>query len=137
MMGAYGIKDKVRIQSGIKEMLERFPILEERQNQMAITLSGGEQQMLAVARGLMSFPSLILMDEPSLGLAPIMIANLFDLILEFKKERKSIVLVEQNAIQALKVCDKAHLMQGGRIVLSGTPSELVENQLVKEAYLGG
>ena len=137
LMGAYGLKEKARINSGIEEMFERFPILQERQNQMAMTLSGGEQQMLAIARGLMSFPILILMDEPSLGLAPILIKYLFDLVLQFKKEKKSIILVEQNATQALRVCDRAYLMQSGSIVLSGTPAELVENELVKEAYLGG
>jgi branched-chain amino acid transport system ATP-binding protein len=137
LMGAYILKDKQRIKVGLEEMFVRFPILKERENQMALTLSGGEQQMLAIARCLMSYPTLILMDEPSLGLAPLIIKELFDLIKEFKKERRTIVLVEQNASQALQVCDRAYVMQGGRFVLSGRPNELVQNKLVKETYLGG
>ena len=104
---------------------------------MALTLSGGEQQMLAIARCLMSNPTLILMDEPSLGLAPLIINRLFDLIREFKTEKRTIVLVEQNAVKALQVCDRAYVMQGGRFVLSGRASELMQNKLVKETYLGG
>lgn len=137
LMGAYGIKDKAQIKEGLEDMFKRFPILQNRQNQMAITLSGGEQQMLAIARGLMSFPTLILMDEPSLGLAPMLIKNLFELIMNFKSEKKSIILVEQNAVQALRVCDRAYVMQGGRFILSGVPTELLQNNLVKQAYLGG
>lgn len=137
LMGAYGIKDNARIKAGLKDVFERFPILLERNGQMAITLSGGEQQMLAIARGLMSYPVLILMDEPSLGLAPLMIKYLFNLIKEFKKEKKSIILVEQNAIQALRVCDKAYIMQEGHFVLSGSPDELMQTDMVREVYLGG
>ena len=136
LLGAYVLKDKLRIKAGLEEILLRFPILKERENQMAITLSGGEQQMLAIARCLMSYPSLILMDEPSLGLAPLIINQLFNLIREFKEEKRTIVLVEQNANKALQVCDKAHIMQGGRFVLSGTPTEFLQNELVREAYLG-
>jgi branched-chain amino acid transport system ATP-binding protein len=137
LMGAYRIKDKRQIKTGLENMLERFPVLRERENQLALTLSGGEQQMLAIARGLMSFPTLILMDEPSLGLAPLLIKNLFKLIMEFKKEKKSIILVEQNAVQALRVSDKSYVMQGGRFILSGTSTELMQNELVRQAYLGG
>ena len=137
LMGAYGIKGKTRIKEQLEDMFKRFPRLKERENQMGITLSGGEQQMLAIARALMSFPTLILMDEPSLGLAPLLIKYLFEVIMEFKKEKKSIILVEQNAVQALRVCDEAYVMQGGQFVLSGAPNELMQNNMVKEAYLGG
>jgi branched-chain amino acid transport system ATP-binding protein len=137
LMGAYVLKSKPKIKAGLEEMFMRFPLLKERENQMALTLSGGEQQMLAIARCLMSKPTLILMDEPSLGLAPLIINRLFDLIREFKKEKRTIVLVEQNAVKALQVCDRAYVMQGGRFVLSGRASELMQNKLVKETYLGG
>lgn len=137
LMGAYVLKGKPRIKAGLEEMFKRFPILKERQSQMALTLSGGEQQMLAIARCLMSNPTLILMDEPSLGLAPLIINRLFDLIREFKGEKRTIVLVEQNAVKALQVCDRAYVMQGGRFVLSGRADELMQNKLVKETYLGG
>jgi branched-chain amino acid transport system ATP-binding protein len=137
LMGAYTVENKTRIREQLENMFNRFPILRERENQIAITLSGGQQQMLAIARALMSYPTLILMDEPSLGLAPKLIKYLFELIMEFKKEKKSIILVEQNAVQALRVCDKAYVMQEGRFVLSGEPNELLQNNLVKETYLGG
>jgi len=137
LMGAYLIKDKARIKAKLKEDgFERFPRLLERSHQLAITLSGGEQQMLAIARGLMSDPVLILMDEPSLGLAPLMIKQLFNLIQEFRKEKRSIILVEQNAIQALRVCDRAYVMQEGHFVLSGSPDELMQTDIVREVYLG-
>lgn len=136
LLGAYVLKDKSRIRAALEEIFARFPILKERENQMAITLSGGQQQMLAIARSLMSYPTLILMDEPSFGLAPLIINHLFNLIKEFREENRTIILVEQNANKALQVCNNAHVMQGGRFVLSGTPRELLQNELVKKTYLG-
>lgn len=136
LLGAYTIQDKKKVKAALEEMLERFPILKDRENQTAITLSGGQQQMLAIARCLISKPTLILMDEPSLGLAPIVINELFKVIKEFKKEKRTVILVEQNANKALQVCDEAHIMQNGRIVLSGDPKEFMQNKLVREAYLG-
>jgi branched-chain amino acid transport system ATP-binding protein len=119
-----------------KEMYEHFPILGERRKQLAGTLSGGEQQMLAIARGLMANPRIMLLDEPSLGLAPLIIKVVFDLVEEIKKMGITILLVEQNALKALNICDYAYVLENGRIVLSGKPEELLYNSDVKKAYLG-
>ncbi len=119
-----------------QEMYEHFPILGERRKQLAGTLSGGEQQMLAIARGLMANPRIMLLDEPSLGLAPLIIKVVFDLIEEIKKMGITVLLVEQNALKALNVCDYAYVLENGRVVLCGKPEELMCNPEVKKAYLG-
>lgn len=135
-MGAYTRKDKAEIDEMLETVYKRFPRLKERQNQMAGTLSGGEQQMLAIARALMSRPEIIMMDEPSLGLAPIIVKGVFDIIREINKQGKTILLVEQNANMALRAADHGYVMETGRITLSGTGAELAEDESVKAAYLG-
>jgi branched-chain amino acid transport system ATP-binding protein len=129
------------VKSGICQVPEgrvifAFPILKERQNQIAGTLSGGEQQMLAMGRGIMSSPELVLLDEPSLGLAPLLINTIFDIIIEIKKMGKTILLVEQNAFKALSVADKAYVLEQGVVAMEGLASDLIKNEKVQEAYLG-
>ena len=121
----------------MREMFERFPRLGERRNQLGGTLSGGEQQMLAMARSLMSHPKLLLLDEPSMGLAPILVKEIFNIIKEIKDQGTTILLVEQNAMQALKIADKAYVLETGTIVLSGTGQELLSSPEVQKVYLGG
>ena len=136
MAGAYRRRDKVAIHSDIDKMFDRFPRLKERIEQTAGTLSGGEQQMLAVARGLMSRPRMLLMDEPSVGLAPLVVAEIFAIIRQLHQEGVSIFLVEQNAHMALKVAQHFYLMELGRVSFSGTPGQLAEDDVVQRAYLG-
>ena len=135
-MGAYTRKDKQEIQQTLEMVFERFPRLKERQSQLAGTLSGGEQQMLAMGRALMSHPSIILMDEPSMGLSPIFVNEIFDIIQEVSKSGTTVLLVEQNAKKALSIADRAYVLETGKIVLEGKASELLENDAIKKAYLG-
>ena len=134
-LGAYTRSNKNEIEETIKMIYERFPRLEERKNQMAGTLSGGEQQMLAMGRALMSHPKLIVMDEPSMGLSPIYVNEIFDIIQEINKSGTTVLLVEQNAKKALSIADKAYVLETGNIVLSGDAKELMNNDRVKKAYL--
>ena len=134
-MGAFTRHDS-EITSDIDLVFQRFPALAERRGQMAATLSGGEQQMLAIGRALVARPSLLLLDEPSLGLAPKFITRIFSTLRELRKEGKTILLVEQNARQALQVADHAYVMERGRIMLSGSGSDLLNNPDVQRAYLG-
>lgn len=136
-MGAYLRKDSSAIAADFQRVYRLFPILAERQNQDAATLSGGEQQMLVMGRALMARPKLILLDEPSMGLAPIYIQKIFTIIEEIKKQGTTILLIEQNANQALKIADRAYVLATGTIKLSGTGAELLTDQAVKQAYLGG
>jgi branched-chain amino acid transport system ATP-binding protein len=134
-MGAFTRRDS-QIASDIDNVFRRFPALQERREQMAATLSGGEQQMLAIGRALVARPSLLLLDEPSLGLAPKFITRIFQTLREFKKEDKTILLVEQNARQALQIADRGYVMERGRIVLSGSGADLLNNPQVQNTYLG-
>ena len=134
--GAFRRRDRAGIRDDIEKMFHRFPRLLERQAQLAGTLSGGEQQMLAVARALMSRPRLLLMDEPSVGLAPLVVAEIFSIIRQLHSEGVSIFLVEQNAHMALKVAQHFYLMEQGRVSFSGTPGQLTEDDVVQRAYLG-
>ena len=136
MLGAYTRKDKAEIQESLKHVFKRFPRLEERRGQMAGTLSGGEQQMLAMGRALMSKPSIILMDEPSMGLSPLYVSEIFDIIQEINKSGTTVLLVEQNAKKALSIANRAYVLETGKIVLSGDAHELMNNDSVKKAYLG-
>lgn len=135
-MGAYTRKDKEEIQQTLEMVFERFPRLKERQNQLAGTLSGGEQQMLAMGRALMSHPSIILMDEPSMGLSPIFVNEIFDIIQQVSNSGTTVLLVEQNAKKALSIADRAYVLETGKIVLEGKASDLLENDAIKKAYLG-
>ena len=135
-IGAYLRKDKEAIQKDLEWIYELFPRLKERSWQFAGTLSGGEQQMLAVGRALMSRPKLLMLDEPSLGLAPLIVQQIFDIIREINKKGVTILLVEQNANMALKTADIAYVLETGEIVLQGSGHELLENPTVREAYLG-
>lgn len=137
MMGAYTVKDKEAIKKDVEEMFKLFPRLEERRNQIAGTLSGGEQQMLAISRALMSHPKLLLLDEPSMGLSPILVNEVFDIIKHIHSEGTTILVVEQNAEKALQIADKAYVLETGSIILKGTGKELRDNDSVKKAYLGG
>ena len=134
-MGAYTQPGYVK--EGIADVFERFPRLKHRKNQIAVTLSGGEQQMLAMGRALMSKPKLLMLDEPSMGLAPILVQQIFDIIKELHDAGTTILLVEQNAEMALKIADRAYVLESGRITLSGTGAELAQSDSVKKAYLGG
>ena len=134
--GAYLRKDKDGIEKDIQWVYELFPRLQERSWQLAGTLSGGEQQMLAVGRGLMSRPKVLMMDEPSLGLAPLVVQGIFDIIREINKQGVTILLIEQNANMALKTADLAYVLETGRITMQGTGAELLADESVKEAYLG-
>ena len=135
-MGAYLRSDKEGIAADLKRVYELFPRLEERKDQIAGTLSGGEQQMLAMGRGIMSSPDLIMLDEPSLGLAPLLVNTIFDIVKEIKAMGKTILLVEQNALKALAVADRAYVMEQGRITKTGTGKELLKDPAIAEAYLG-
>lgn len=135
-MGAYTRKDKNEIEETLKKVYARFPRLEERKNQMAGTLSGGEQQMLAMGRALMSQPKLIVMDEPSMGLSPIYVNEIFNIIEEISKGGTTVLLVEQNAKKALSIADKAYVLETGTISLEGKAADLLNNDSVKKAYLG-
>ena len=135
-MGAYTRKDKNEIAQTLKTVFERFPRLEERQNQLAGTLSGGEQQMLAMGRALMSHPKLILMDEPSMGLSPILVEEIFNIVKEISASGTTVLLVEQNAKKALSIADRAYVLETGNIVLSGDAKEMMNNDSIKKAYLG-
>jgi branched-chain amino acid transport system ATP-binding protein len=134
--GAYQRRDKVAIAQDVERMFARFPRLKERAQQQAGTLSGGEQQMLAVARALMSRPKLLLMDEPSLGLAPLVVEEIFRIVTELNKDGTTIFLVEQNAHMALQVAHHFYLMEQGRVTFSGTPGEVAEDEVIRRAYLG-
>ncbi|MGM0165763.1 branched-chain amino acid transport system ATP-binding protein [Enterococcus sp. AZ135] len=135
-MGAYLRKDG-DMQKDYEHVYEKFPILKERLNQDASTLSGGEQQMLAMGRALMSKPRLLLLDEPSMGLAPIFIQEIFNIIQEIQKQGTTVLLIEQNAKMALSIADRGYVLETGKVVLSGTGQELLESEEVKKAYLGG
>lgn len=135
-MGAYTRKDKNEIEDTLKTVYKRFPRLEERQNQLAGTLSGGEQQMLAMGRALMSHPRIILMDEPSMGLSPIFVNEIFDIIKKVSAGGTTVLLVEQNAKKALAISDRAYVLETGKIVLEGNAEDLLNNDSIKKAYLG-
>lgn len=135
-MGAYTRKDKEEIESTLEMVYKRFPRLEERKNQMAGTLSGGEQQMLAMGRALMSHPKIILMDEPSMGLSPILVNEIFDIIRSVNETGTTVLLVEQNAKKALAIADRAYVLETGKIVTSGDADALMNDNVIKKAYLG-
>ncbi|MBQ9039689.1 MAG: ABC transporter ATP-binding protein [Clostridia bacterium] len=135
-IGAYLRKDRDEIESGIEDIYQRFPRLKEREWQLAGTLSGGEQQMLAVGRAMMARPKLLMMDEPSLGLAPLVVRDIFAIIRELKAEGITILLIEQNANAALRCADQAYVLETGRITMQGTGEELLADQRVRDAYLG-
>ena len=136
LMGAYTRNDPNEIQRTMERVFTSFPRLKERINQLGGTLSGGEQQMLAMGRGLMSRPTLLLLDEPSMGLSPILVEEIFRIIQEINQQGTSILLVEQNAHMALSIAHRAYVLETGRLVLSGTAKEVAENPMVKAAYLG-
>ncbi len=136
-LGAYHRKDRNGISMDLRKVYELFPILYDRRKQAAGTLSGGEQQMLAMGRALMSRPRLLLLDEPSMGLAPILVQEIFSIIKDINREGTTILLVEQNASMALQIANRAYVMETGSIVLSGTGSELMQSEEIKKAYLGG
>ncbi len=136
MAGAYGRKEKDQVKKDLEHMYEMFPILEKRKNQKAGTFSGGEQQMLAIARGLMSSPTLLILDEPSIGLSPLMMSSVLETVAKLRDEGLTIILVEQNLQYALKIADHGIVIQNGRLVLKGTGDELLNSELVKKAYLG-
>ncbi|AEV20633.1 ABC transporter protein [Geobacillus thermoleovorans CCB_US3_UF5] len=136
-LGAFLRKDKEGIQQDFAKVFQLFPRLEERRKQLAGTLSGGEQQMLAIGRALMARPKLLLLDEPSMGLAPLLVKTIFRIIQEINESGTTILLVEQNAHMALSIADRAYVIESGRVVLSGAASELQASEQVKQAYLGG
>ena len=136
-MGAFLKKNREENQANLKKVFSRFPRLEERKNQDAATLSGGEQQMLVMGRALMSTPKLLLLDEPSMGLAPIFIQEIFDIIQDIQKQGTTVLLIEQNANKALAISDRGYVLETGKIVLSGTGKELAASDEVRKAYLGG
>ncbi|HFI2472769.1 TPA: ABC transporter ATP-binding protein [Streptococcus suis] len=136
-MGAFLRNNREENQANLKKIFARFPRLEERKNQDAATLSGGEQQMLAMGRALMSQPKLLLLDEPSMGLAPIFIQEIFDIIQDIQKQGTTVLLIEQNANKALAIADRGYVLETGKAVLSGTGKELLSSEEVKKAYLGG
>ena len=136
-MGAFLSNNREENLARLKRVFERFPRLEERKSQDAATLSGGEQQMLAMGRALMSQPKLLLLDEPSMGLAPIFIQEIFDIIQDIRKQGTTVLLIEQNAKKALSIADRGYVLETGKIVLSGTGKELLASDEVQKAYLGG
>lgn len=138
LMGAYSMKkDQADFKKDIEMVYERFPRLAERKHQIAGTLSGGEQQMLAIGRALMSHPKLLMLDEPSMGLSPLLVDEVFKIIKDINKDGTTILLVEQNAGKSLAISDRAYVLENGKIVLSGTGNELASSEMVKKAYLGG
>ncbi|MCQ8256059.1 ABC transporter ATP-binding protein [Streptococcus suis] len=136
-MGAFLRNNREENQANLRKIFARFPRLEERKNQDAATFSGGEQQMLAMGRALMSQPKLLLLDEPSMGLAPIFIQEIFDIIQDIQKQGTTVLLIEQNANKALAIADRGYVLETGKVVLSGTGKELLASEEVKKAYLGG
>ena len=136
-MGAYGRSDRAGIRNDMEMVFGKFPVLRERRKQFGATLSGGEQQMLAIGRALMARPKLLMMDEPSLGLAPLLVQEIFRIIVDFKREKRTILLVEQNARKALQCADRGYVLETGAIVLTGSGSSLLERDEVQAAYLGG
>lgn len=136
IMGAYTRKDKAEIDKTLKKVYQRFPRLEERKTQSAGTLSGGEQQMLAMGRALMSKPKMIVMDEPSMGLSPIFVNEIFEIIEEVRADGTTVLLVEQNANKALGIADRAYVLETGKMVLSGDAKKLLDDDSIKKAYLG-
>lgn len=136
MIGAYLRKDSVKIKEDLEKVYELFPRLKEREKQIGGTLSGGEQQMLVMGRGLMSNPEIMLLDEPSLGLAPLLVQTVFDIIVDIQKMGKTILLVEQNAYKALSIADHAYVLEQGRITMKGSAQQIAENPRIREAYLG-
>ncbi|MEA4882563.1 MAG: ABC transporter ATP-binding protein [Clostridia bacterium] len=136
-LGAYARNDKAGIAADLAWAFELFPRLLERSGQIAGTLSGGEQQMLATARGLMSRPDLLLLDEPSMGLAPLLVREIFDTIVKIRESGATVLLVEQNANMALSIADRAYVLETGRVILSGAARELAQDEKVRQAYLGG
>lgn len=135
-LGAYTRKDKGEVAETLAQVYKSFPRLEERKNQLAGTLSGGEQQMLAIGRALMSKPKIVLMDEPSMGLSPILVAEIFNIIREISSSGTTVLLVEQNAKKALEIADRAYVLETGQIVLSGNANDMLDNESVRKAYLG-
>ncbi len=136
-MGAYISKDKEKNKKNLENVFQHFPRLEERKRQLAGTLSGGEQQMLAIGRAMMASPDMLLLDEPSMGLSPLLVKEIFKIIKELNEDGITILLVEQNAKQALSIAHRGYVLETGRIVLSGNAADLLENDAVKKAYLGG
>jgi branched-chain amino acid transport system ATP-binding protein len=136
-MGAYMITNRATVQEDIERVYKLFPRLKERDKQIAGTMSGGEQQMLAIGRALMARPRLICMDEPSMGLSPILVQTVFDTIQQIRSQGVTVFLVEQNAFMALNIADRGYVLQQGRIVLSDSAKNLLTNDLVRRAYLGG
>lgn len=136
-MGAFSLKDRSHMAADLNMVFDYFPRLKERRNQLAGTLSGGEQQMLAMGRALMSNASMLMLDEPSMGLSPLLVQEIFDIIRDIHKEGMTILLVEQNAQMALSVADRAYVLETGRVVMDGTGAELLTNERVRSAYLGG
>ena len=136
-MGAFSKNDKAQLEKSAQDVFQRFPRLSERRSQLGGTLSGGEQQMLAIARGLMATPNLLLLDEPSMGLSPLLVEQIFTIIRDINDQGVSILLVEQNAQMALSIADRAYVLETGQIVMQGPAQELLHNDLVIEAYLGG
>jgi branched-chain amino acid transport system ATP-binding protein len=136
LMGAFTRKDQAEISASLENIYKRFPRLKERKGQLAGTLSGGEQQMLAMGRALMSHPKIILMDEPSMGLSPILVEEIFDIIKSISKSGTTVLLVEQNAKKALAIADRAYVLETGKIVLEGKADKLMNDESVKKAYLG-
>lgn len=137
VLGAYSIKDKKQIKADIDEVCTQFPRLGERKKQIAGTLSGGEQQMLAMGRAMMSHPKLLMLDEPSMGLSPLLVDQVFSIIKDYHKKGVTVLLVEQNAKMALSISDRAYVLETGSISLSGNAQELLANDEIKKAYLGG
>jgi branched-chain amino acid transport system ATP-binding protein len=137
LMGAYTIRDQQQFKADLEATFERFPRLAERRNQIAGTLSGGEQQMLAMSRAIMCHPKLLMLDEPSMGLSPLLVDQVFEIIKDINRDGTTILLVEQNAGKSLAISDRAYVMENGSIVLTGTGAELASSEKVRKAYLGG
>jgi len=137
LMGAYTVKDQQQFKNDLEAIYTRFPRLAERRNQIAGTLSGGEQQMLAMGRAIMSRPKLLMLDEPSMGLSPLLVDQVFEIIKDINRDGTTVLLVEQNAGKSLAISDRAYVMENGKIVLTGTGEELAASEMVRKAYLGG